>query len=356
MFENVTFEAILEAMLDRVPNTLDKREGSIIYDALAPAAAELQNAYIALDMVLNEGFADTASWQFLVRRCAERGIYPAEATAALMQGEFTPASLEIPAGSRFSGGNLNYVVEEKTADGTYKLRCETAGIAGHAYLGPLIPIDYMEGLETAALTEILIPGEDEEDEDSLRARYYASFDSAAYGGNVADYKEKVSGLPGVGGVKVYPVWNGGGTVKLVVMDSNYQVPSSTLVAQVQEAVDPSESPGTGQGVAPIGHVVTVAGVTSAAVNIVTEITYQSGWTWEDIRAYAESTMDSYFAELAASWAGEDHLIVRISQIETRLLDLAGVLDIGGTTINGTAQNLVLGADEIPVRGVVSDGG
>ena len=70
MFENVTFEAILEAMLDRVPNTLDKREGSIIYDALAPAAAELQNAYIALDMVLNEGFADTASWQFLVRRCA----------------------------------------------------------------------------------------------------------------------------------------------------------------------------------------------------------------------------------------------------------------------------------------------
>lgn len=140
------------------------------------------------------------------------------------------------------------------------------------------------------------------------------------------------------------------------MDSNYQVPSSTLVAQVQEAVDPSESPGTGQGVAPIGHVVTVAGVTSAAVNIVTEITYQSGWTWEDIRAYAESTMDSYFAELAASWAGEDHLIVRISQIETRLLDLAGVLDIGGTTINGTAQNLVLGADEIPVRGVVSDGG
>ena len=28
-------------MLDAVPNDLDKREGSIIYNALAPAAAEL---------------------------------------------------------------------------------------------------------------------------------------------------------------------------------------------------------------------------------------------------------------------------------------------------------------------------
>jgi len=29
----------------------------------------------------------------------------------------------------------------------------------------------------------------------------------------------------VGDVKVYPVWNGGGTVKLVIIDSEYNVPS-----------------------------------------------------------------------------------------------------------------------------------
>lgn len=40
MYENVTYEDILQRMLDRVPDSMDKREGSIIYDALAPAAVE----------------------------------------------------------------------------------------------------------------------------------------------------------------------------------------------------------------------------------------------------------------------------------------------------------------------------
>ena len=51
MFEEYTFEVILNAMLARVPDTIDKRQGSIIYNALAPAAVELQNMYINLDVI-----------------------------------------------------------------------------------------------------------------------------------------------------------------------------------------------------------------------------------------------------------------------------------------------------------------
>lgn len=42
------------------------------------------------------------------------------------------------------------------------------GIIGNQYLGQMIPIEYIDGLETATLTEILIPGEDEEDTEVLR--------------------------------------------------------------------------------------------------------------------------------------------------------------------------------------------
>ncbi len=56
MYENITYEVILQRMLDRVPNNIDKREGSIIYNALAPAAVELQNMYIEFDAILNEAF------------------------------------------------------------------------------------------------------------------------------------------------------------------------------------------------------------------------------------------------------------------------------------------------------------
>lgn len=44
--DQMTFESILSAMLQRVPDTVDKREGSVIYDALSPAAAELAKAYV----------------------------------------------------------------------------------------------------------------------------------------------------------------------------------------------------------------------------------------------------------------------------------------------------------------------
>ena len=35
MWENMTYENILNDMLSRVPSNVDKREGSVIYDALA---------------------------------------------------------------------------------------------------------------------------------------------------------------------------------------------------------------------------------------------------------------------------------------------------------------------------------
>jgi len=349
MFEHMTFEVILQRMLDRVPQNLDKREGSIIYNALAPAAVELQNMYIELDWILNQSFADTAQREYLIKRCAERGIYPEEATKAILKGEF---NIDVPIGSRFSLDNLNYRAIAKISDGVFQMECETPGEIGNQKLGTLIPIDYIDGLSTAELTAVLIPGEDEEDTEVLRQRYFNSLESQSFGGNIADYKEKTKQLPGVGGVKVYPVWNGGGTVKLVIIDSTYNVPSSTLIDAVQTAVDPIQNQGKGVGIAPIGHVVTVEGVSATTININTNITYQEGWTWADIEPYVHKAIDDYFHELAASWENENNLIVRISQIETRILNIAGVVDIENTTINGQAQNFVLGADNIPVRGEV----
>ena len=61
MFEDMTYEHILQRMLNKIPSSMDKREGSIIYDALAPAAVELTQLYMDLDLTLNETFADTAS-------------------------------------------------------------------------------------------------------------------------------------------------------------------------------------------------------------------------------------------------------------------------------------------------------
>lgn len=347
MYENMSYEEILQRMLDRVPDTYDKREGSVVYTALAPAAAELQLMCLELDYVRAESFADTASRDALVRKCAERGITPRGAKKALRQGTF---NLDVPIGSRFSLGECNYTVVERLSEGKFILECETPGEAGNRDSGTLIPIAYLSGLQTAVLGDILVPGEEEEDTESLRTRYFAGFDSQAFGGNRADYREKVKALDGVGGVKIERAWDGGGTVRLTVIASDLSAPSDLLVDKVQSAIDPAESHGEGLGLAPIDHVVTVQGVEYQDVDISARYTFQEGWDLAASLPYLENAVDGYFRELAAGWENSESLVVRISQLESRLLNAEGVLDIADTALNGTAQNLVIPADRIPKRG------
>jgi uncharacterized phage protein gp47/JayE len=347
LYENMTYETILKSMLDRVSDNMDKREGSIIYDALAPAAYELSNAYMALEEILFCTFANTAEYDFLEKRAMERGLTRKEATYAVLKGTF---NMDIDLNATFAIGDYTYTAFEKISTGVYKMRCNKAGAEPNSCLGALLPTDYIEGLASAELTELLTPGEDEESDDALRERYYSSLDSEAFGGNASDYKEKVTALAGVGGVKVYPVWDGGGTVKIVFTNSDYEKPSAALVSDIQTAVDPSVNAGEGAGVAPIGHVVTVEGVSETTVNITATITYETGYAWADVKTSVENAIDAYFLELAESWQNETCIVARVSRIETRLLDIMGILDVESTTLNGTAANLTLEDKNIPIRG------
>ena len=347
MYEDKTYEALLRDKLSRIASTLDKREGSIIYDALAPNSLEAAMIYVALDTILSETFAETASRDYLIMRCAERGIAPFAATSAVSAGEF---NIDVPIGSRFSCDNYNWTVTEKISDGHFYLTCETSGADPNGYIGQLIPIDYIDGLMNAVLTAIVIYGEDEEDTESLRLRYLNSFHGQSYGFNRSQYIEVTESLPGVGGCKPYRAYSGPGTVKLVITDSNYGVPSEELISFIQTTIDPTQNKGDGIGLAPIDHEVTVAPVTGIEVNISTSLTFETSWNLEECMPYIEKTLEAYYKELNAAWSKEEGLLVRISQIESRLLSVDGIVDIGGTMLNGKTSNLVLSADEIAVRG------
>ena len=400
MYEEVTVEGILNRMLGRVNDKLDKREGSVIADSLSPAAMEIMALYIELERVLREGFGDSASREFLVLRCKERGIVPYPAENAQCKGVFEPKSIDV-LGKRFSVGEVNFTAVEKMSDGVYRMECETAGREGNRFLGEMIPIDYVDGLETAELVEILIPGEDEEDTEDLRKRYFASFDEKAFGGNVQDYIEKTNAISGVGSVKVKRVWNEelcpaemipsaavekwyssvigslsgepkewlerifeaardkklttGGTVLLTLLNSDFGTASDTLIQAVQKAVDPDEYAGEGYGFAPIGHIVKVKSAEGVPVSISTEITFDEGYGWDNLKDTVEGAVSDYLLELRKAWADDPYLIVRVSQIDTRILGIKGVVDVGNTLINGSADNLVLGEYQVPVLDSVSGG-
>lgn len=344
-----TYEDLLEQKLSGIDDSIDKREGSIVYNSTAPNTAEIIQMLITIKANVDEAYADTQSRENLIRRAAERGLKPYGASKANLKGVF---NINVDIGDRFSLDELNYVVIEKIADYEYVLECETYGNVGNLFLGDLIPIAYIDGLTSAVLTEVLIPGEDEEDTEIFRTRYFNSFDSQAFGGNRADYIEKVGALQGVSGVKVYRAWNGGGTVKVVIIDSLYQKPTQALIDALQEEIDPIGQQGDGVGIAPMDHTVTVFGIDEAIINIESTISYQSGWDWAAIEPTVQTSIDDYFIELSKTWEVSDALVVRISQIETRLLGVPGIVDIANTKLNGLQQNIVLDTNAVPIRGDV----
>lgn len=363
MYEYQTEEIIETRMLDNVPNTIDKREGSLIYDATKPTAIEIMLLYAMCDYFLKNAFGDTAERPYLLERAKERGIIPKAATYAKVKVSFTPLSLEVPIGSRFSYDDVNYAVTDKISDGIYYALCETIGTAGNKPAGNIIAIVNVPGLQTAVLTDITIPGEDEEETEHFRTRYLASFNSQAYGGNFADYRAKVDAIAGVGGIKVYRPKEKGGNVRLVFMTSEYKVPTDEFINQVQTIIDPIPNQGDGLGIAPIGHIVTVQGVTDSAVRVDLEIQFRGNYVFEDFRKDIESIIDTYFSSLNKGWeatqkveAGEVYnngLLISRAQLESRMLDIDGVLDVLHTKLNGMEENLTLDPDALAVRGLVN---
>lgn len=401
MYEDQTYEVILQRMLDRISDKFDKRPSSLIYDTHSPTAIEFQILYIELEYLIKNSYGDTAAREFLVLLAKDRGLTPEPATKAILQGEFTPNNIDV-IGKRFNIGEINYIVTEQITSGIYKVQCETEGTVGNQYLGEMIPMEYIDGLQTANLTNVLIPGEDEEDTEVFRQRYFDSFNEQSFGGNRADYMAKVKSIDGVGSCKIKRVWNSdirpaemipnqsvqswfnsfiqsselnqevkswlttvynaalmkkltvGGTVRIVITDSDdYGEASTTLIQSVQQILDPEENAGEGYGLAPIGHVVTVVSASPVTIQIKTTVTFEEGYNWSNTKTAIEEAVGAYFLGLRKDWENTSQTIVRVSQIENRILGVEGVVDVTGTKLNGVSSNITLTENDIPKLGGVS---
>lgn len=199
MYEDRTYEALVKSALARVPNSIDKREGSMVFNGVAPSMAELAQLYIGLDFVFKATYLLTAPREYLIKRASDRNMAPKPASPAVFRAE---CNIAVPLGTRFSCEDVNFEVtarmeEYDTPDSfSHAVTCETAGALGNGYTGQLIPVEYMNGLTRAELVELLVPGDDDEETEVFRQRVLDSFQSQAFGGNQADYKEKVLTLKG----------------------------------------------------------------------------------------------------------------------------------------------------------------
>ena len=329
-------------MLDRVPDTVDKREGSIIYDALAPAAAELVQAYIELEGYLDLGFIDTSTEGYLTRLCSQYGIDRQAATYSIRKASFknsTNNPFNVPIGSRYTIDTLSYVVVDKIGEGTFQLKCETAGTIGNTSFGKLIPVDYIQGLASAELEDVIIPGADDETDDSLRFRTFNKVQRPATSGNIHQYKQWALEVEGVGDVKVFPLWNGPGTVKVIVVNTNKEPADTPILNSVKAYIEE---------VRPIGATVTVTAPTPKTIDIKVSVEIGKDVFLEDVKQKFKLKVEKYFREVALK-----KLVVSYAIIGSLLLEIDGVIDYSDLKVNNTTSNIKLAEEEIPVLGALT---
>lgn len=341
MFELPSYEELLQMILNRARTDIDKAEGSIFHDAVSPVTLELLGAYTRLLMYEEQMFADTATGEFLSRRASEYGIDRKEAVKAIRKATF---NIPVNIGSRFAIEDLYYVVIQSGINA--QVECETAGTIGNVPLGGMLAIDNIIGLSSAILGDIVIPGSEEESDEELRERYFQKVRQPAMSGNSAQYELWAKEVKGVGSVKVFPLWNGRGTVKIVIVDTNNNPATPTLVSNVQLHIDPN--PALGGGSAPIGANVTVVSATAKLINISVKLTLEPGKVVADVRTELENKITSYFKGIAFQ-----ENVIRYSQIANCIIDTDYVLDYQNLTVNGATSNITLTNEEIPQKGTVT---
>lgn len=324
-------------MLEGVPDSVDKREGSVIYTTLAPVALALAEQDYMLSYLQNLLFADTSEGSWLDRIVYDFGMEREAATKAIRRIKTYGAegtALSVPLSSRFAVNGLVFTAKEEIAPGEYRAECGTAGIEGNQYGGEILPVDNINGMARAEMDPVpIIAARDTETDKALRERFYTAMRQSAFGGNIADYEQKTLEVDGVGAVQVFGAPAvGPGNVGIVIGDEQQNKASEELVARVQLLMGTN-----GNGLAPIGHTVTVKTCTDIAVSVSAQIRLKSGASFDIVKPFAEAAIEAYLENMDFK-TGTVFYAKLVADI---LNSHESIVDVGDVTMNGGTGNITL---------------
>lgn len=354
MYSEHTEEQIKKEMLDSIATEINKNEGSLVYDAISPAAIKFAEAYIDLGYVADKLDIENLEGEELAAFAYQRtGLTRKPATKSSTTVTITGREgAVIRTGDLVASDTVVFVAQENKAIGTsgqmqVLVECEQAGSVGNV---PARAIKYfpvsIPGLISVTNPEPVTNGYDAESDKSLLERYYERIRTPATSGNRYHYLNWAKEVTGVGDARVIPLWAGDNTVKVVIIDSNKQPTGPELVAAVQEHIDPGTT-GAGDGVAPIGAFCTVASATGVDINVTAKVTRDASHTLGQVKASIEDSIAEYLKSIAFV---ED--TVSYARIGALILDSDGVIDYQNLSVNGLTANIAIADDEVAVLGEV----
>ncbi len=365
MFEEFTEEYFLtqaRALGDELG--VDTRNGSVYMDMAAGHCLRAAFFFANLSEMFNMFALDTCYADVLDDKAAEWGMTRHPASPAVYNAVFTGAEPKV--GSRFFAEDSNYyfiVIESE--DGVLRLEAEEDGVECNVLSAgtSVTPVEDIDNLEEACLGEIYIHGTDEETDDALRSRLREKIAGPAENGNRQHYKTWCESVDGVGRARIDPLFAGENTIRAILYSPDGRPASPEVVMAVQDYVDPITQnykfydddgneyicgDGFGNGVANLGaHFLAVA-AKSVDIVITFSATLTDGATLDGCRVSAVKSIEEYLKTLVLESDEGADITIRISIIGAMLSKLDEVLDYENLMLNGTAANIVVNGDGVPI--------
>lgn len=322
-----------------------KIEGTFENDVLASNSFEFSKSEVEIEQLYKAAFADTSWGEYLTLRAAEFGIDRKPAVRAIGALTITGTKgIIVPQGSVFSTDNNVYFTTDAACtiadNGTVdvKITAQIAGTSGNVGANTIdkIPMS-IPGVSKVINKDATHDGFEEETDESLLKRYLVHVRTPATSGNVMHYKEWALSVAGVGDVKVIPLWNGNGTVKVLVTDVNKNAASQELQKKVADYIET---------VRPIGATVTVTAPAYLNINVTANVKVNQEYL-QDYASVLKNTLDAYLVD-----SGFDSDYVSIAQVGKVLLNSGVISDYDSLKINGGISNVRIPSGYLPRAGTM----
>ena len=338
LFSEQTYEALIERILENTSaNNLDTREGSVSFNLLAPLAEELAKAYRSMGDILNLAFIEDTFDDYLDKRVNEFGVYRKDGEKAT--GAIKVTGLDdtfIGNSTIITSNGLEYIVLNDILlpnEDTLYVEATEIGYKYNLPAGSTFElVEPITGVTSLINESAFENGIDTETDEELKERFKYIIQNPRTSGNVNDYKAWALECDGVGRVKVYPLWNGNGTVKVLII-GNDNLPCSketvnTVISYIEEK-------------RPIGATVTVDTPQLLKLTFDIKIKLDSAYSLDDTKELISTVLSDYVNNL------EDEDIIYYKALSV-VGDLGAVDDIVTYTINNKQENIPIGDYFIPV--------
>lgn len=343
MFSNINERLILNRMKEAISNEIDTSEGTFTHDLLSPSSNEIARLYVSMDYAVSQAFLVEAEGDFLTNKALEFGVERKDEQKAVGTVTFYGSiGTRIPKHSIVSTRN-NFqfeTIEDVVMDGETIDVTVQALESGEEYNIDAFSIIALNtsigGITKVENKELFVGGRLVESDDALRQRTFNKIMYPSASGNANHYKDWAYAINGVGAAKVLPVWDGPGTVKVIILDANKKPANSALMNEVYEYIEANR---------PIGATVTVDTAKTVDFTVNVDIKQFGSALMEDIRTELTKKINAYLQKIAF-----EQEKVSYNKIVAILENMDTVADYKNVRINGlnVGEDLTLQSDQIPV--------